>query len=536
MTVRVRRERPDHRRHHRVTAPLYVRVGDSAAVVRAKDWSLGGLRIDGYAGQLPSVGDTLELAMTLPFQGFDISFTAQSRVVRQVPDIRSFAVEFTEIGERELSLMHHFIEDLVRGSMSEVADSIQRIDVPITPVSTEPDPKSEVVVQEKKLPLRQMAWVGVYAGIGFMVFGYMALVLYSNIFRMEVQTAVVSSPMVEVRAQSDGEISFVRAAVGQDIEQGETVIYFADYDLEKQIDLAKLEIQKREAELTHLLQKRATELERMTDYAAVGIKNIEQVKIDVEALEAQHEAATARFQRTRKLLKEGWATRVQLEEASQWLTAARSKLKSRRIELQEQIRLADAGIGKRFYNGRELIGDIGEVDARIKLARYEIALSNQKHEALLKHRERLAVRAPFSGRLARMPKPEHAAVKQGDVIAVFENHSERKVLAYLTQDEVIKIGMGDEASIYFPSLDRSLRGKVVEIDRTKGFHEEVARRYSWRSPDDRSALVALVIDEDYQNLVEQEVSPGLPAIVLFDARSTSPVLAAIWRKVSSLLL
>jgi multidrug resistance efflux pump len=519
-----------------VTAPLFVRVGEDGQVVRAKNWSLGGLRIDDYPGKLPAVGDEIDLAMTLPFQGFDISYNAKARVVRSLDDMRSFAVEFTEIGERELSVMHHFIEDLVRGAMSEVADSIQRIDVPITPVSTDPDPKTDAVVHEKKLPVRQIAWVAVYGAIGFVVFGYMALVLYSNIFRMEVQTAVVSAPMVEVRAQSDGEISFVRASVGQEITQGETVIYFADYDLEKQIDLAKLEIQKREAELTHLLHQRASELERMTDYAAVGIKNIEQVKIDVEALAAQHTTAKTRYQRAKKLLEEGWATKAQLEDAAQWLAQAKAKLESRRVELQEQVRLADSGIGKRFYNGRELVGDIGEVDAKIRLARYEISLSNQRHEALLKHRERLAVRAPFSGRLAQMPKPESAAVKQGDVIAVFENHHERRVLAYLTQDEVIKIGMGDRAIIYFPSLDRSMRGSVVNIDRTKGFHDEVSRKYSWRSPDDRSAQVALQIDEEYAGVVTSEVTPGLPAIVVFNARSTSPILAAIWRKVSALLL
>ncbi|NIO41728.1 MAG: hypothetical protein GTO41_17070, partial [Burkholderiales bacterium] len=55
---------------------------------------------------------------------------AKAEVVRSLDDMRSFAVEYTEIGERELSVMHHFIEDLVRGAMSEVADSIQRIDVP----------------------------------------------------------------------------------------------------------------------------------------------------------------------------------------------------------------------------------------------------------------------------------------------------------------------------------------------------------------------------------------------------------------------
>ncbi|NNE21291.1 MAG: PilZ domain-containing protein, partial [Rhizobiales bacterium] len=130
---------------------MFLRVGDDGPTVRAHDWSLGGFRVDNYPLELPNVGSEIEASMTLPFQGFDISFTAKAKVVRAVPEIKSFAVEYTEIGERELELMHHFIEDLVRGAMSEVADSISRIDVPITPVSTEPDPESTTVVVEKKL-------------------------------------------------------------------------------------------------------------------------------------------------------------------------------------------------------------------------------------------------------------------------------------------------------------------------------------------------------------------------------------------------
>ncbi len=536
MAIRVRRERPDQRRHHRVTAPLFLRVGVDGPSVRAHDWSLGGVRVDNYPEELPKVGSEIDLAVTLPFQGFDISFAAKARVVRAVPGIKSFAVEYTEIGEREQSLMHHFIEDLVRGSMSEVAESIQRIDVPVTPVSTDPDPKNEAVVQEKKIPLRQIAWVGTYAVIGFLVFGYMALVLYSNVFRMEVQTAVIDAPMVEVRAQGDGQIAFVRASVGEAVKKGDTVIYFADFDLEKQIDMAKLDIQRREAELTSLLQKRNAELERMTEYASVGLKNIEQTKLDVEALQARHKAAKSRYERTRKLLRQGYATNAQLDEANQFLAAARSRLASRRVELKEQIRLANTGLGRHFFNGRELLGGMGEVDANIRLARYQISLSHQAHEALLKHRERLAIHAPFDGRLLRLPRPESASVKQGDVVAVFEQYQQRKVLAYLTQDEVIKIGLDDEASVYFPSLGTSVRATVTAIDRTKGFQKEIARRYSWRSPEDRSAEIALSFSAEDEAFIQTQVTPGMPAVVLFEARSTNPILAAMWRKIASLLL
>ncbi len=139
MAVKIKRERPDQRRHHRVTAPLFVRVGGHQ--LRATDWSLGGLRIDGYTGELPMAGAELPFHLTLPFQGFDVSFDIKAEVVRTNPAEKMFAVRYTEIGERERELMQHFIEELVRGSMSDVEDTIQRIDVPVTPARLEPDTK-----------------------------------------------------------------------------------------------------------------------------------------------------------------------------------------------------------------------------------------------------------------------------------------------------------------------------------------------------------------------------------------------------------
>ncbi|MEQ1672813.1 MAG: PilZ domain-containing protein, partial [Hyphomicrobium sp.] len=80
MAVKVKRERPDQRRHHRVTAPLF--VGVDGARLRATDWSLGGLRLDGYPGDLPTPGTEKQFHLTLPFQGFDVSFEVKAEIVR----------------------------------------------------------------------------------------------------------------------------------------------------------------------------------------------------------------------------------------------------------------------------------------------------------------------------------------------------------------------------------------------------------------------------------------------------------------------
>ena len=137
MVVKVRRERPDQRRHHRLTAPLYVTIGPHT--LRAADWSLGGLRLEGYPDRIPELGEAVEMNIALPYQSFAISFEARGEIVRRDPRTGMFALKFTELGERELRILEHFVEELVRGSMTDIEDTIQRIDVPVTPVSTKPE-------------------------------------------------------------------------------------------------------------------------------------------------------------------------------------------------------------------------------------------------------------------------------------------------------------------------------------------------------------------------------------------------------------
>ena len=536
MAIKVKHERPDQRRHHRVTAPLHVALNGASEKYRARDWSLGGLCVEGYPGALPEAGAQVKLNLTLPFQGFDIAFDVEGRVARADDARQAYAIEYTKVGEREMALMQHFIEDLVRGVMSPVADSIHRIDVPVTPVSQKSDAPVQQLVASNSMPVRQMAWVGVYAALGFVVFGYTALVLYSNFFRMEVQTAVVAAPTIKVPARGDGELPYVRVAVGDDIKAGDTLIYFTDYELERDIDKAKIVIEAREAELNSLMLKRVGELETMSEYASVEVKDIAKGRAAVRALKAEAQAADNKASRLKTLLARGLTTQAKVEDAEQWQLAANARLEEKRLDLEEQIRLADTGIGKRFYNGREMMGNIGTVDFDIRTARYNVAIANQSHEALLKHRERLAVKAPFDGKVRELPVPQNGSVKRGDIIAVFEKPDERFVTAFLTQDEVVKVALNDEVSVYFPALNASLRAVVKAVDRTSGFNEEISRRFSWRGAEDRSAEVRLDLADNNDAKLLAEVTPGLPAVVLFVAQSSNPILAAVWRKIASLFL
>ena len=99
-----------------------------------------------------------------------------------------------------------------------------------------------------------------------------------------------------------------------------------------------------------------------------------------------------------------------------------------------------------------------------------------------------------------------------------------EVTAFLDQSEIIHIGMADKAEIYLPSIDKHIRGQVLDINRSVPAVEDKAY-YRWRGDKSRTASVKLrlFLDEN----AEQEVSAGLPAVVTFTKRPKSKILHSI---------
>jgi len=138
--VKINREKACQRLHHRVSTPLSVSIDDRE--YQAADWSLGGFRVskwDRWDDDL--IADSrLDCRFELPFQGFNIAFAVEVKVVRLLAEQQELAVSFVDLDDRQTELLNHFVEQLVRGAMTPVGDTILRIDSPVTPVSTKPDP------------------------------------------------------------------------------------------------------------------------------------------------------------------------------------------------------------------------------------------------------------------------------------------------------------------------------------------------------------------------------------------------------------
>jgi multidrug resistance efflux pump len=533
MAVKVKRERPDQRRHHRVTAPLF--VGVDGTRLRATDWSLGGLRLDGYPGELPSAGTEKQFHLTLPFQGFDVSFDIKAEVVRTGGETKTVAVRFTEIGERERELMQHFIEELVRGSMSDVEDTIQRIDVPVTPAKLEPDSKHiPANMPVRRWPMKTVVMTGIYAVAGLVIFGYAGLLSYTNFFRMEVQTAVISAPVETVIAQSDGEVQWSKVKPGDEVKTGDVVVNVIDNQLQREIELADIEVQERKAQLVYLKNRHMDELDKLRGFATVEMKNVKQSKVELDGLQEQLKLAQQQYDRLKGLADKGYATESKLDEARKQVITLKSQLDSRSIELSSRVELADQNIGKRLYNGSNLIGEAADAEDKVRLAEHQMQLAEKKAQAILKERQREAVTAPFDGTVIELPHIDKGRVRKGDTVAIIEQRVNRRVTAFLNQDEILKVGLGDEALLFVPALGETLKGRVREIDRTTGFISEQAARqlpgYQWRGAHDRSAKIMIDFEEPEKVKDASKYRAGMPVVVVFEQRSTNSLLSTLKKK------
>ncbi len=254
--MKITREKACQRLHHRVNTPLAVTIDGST--YKAVDWSIGGLRLSGWNQfDTVSVTDGMECHFSLPFQGFDIAFTTSIEVVRLIEADQEIAFRFIGLDDRQVELMNHFVEQLIRGAMTPIDDTILRIDSPVTPVSTKPDPSPTEEVPVSRWPIKLIGMSVFYLVLGVGVFSLLAKTIFDNFLSIEVAHAYTEKPVEELVSLTDGRISFVNARQHRDISAGEPLFRISSPDLNQQIKDAKIDLEQTKLELESLRKKHA---------------------------------------------------------------------------------------------------------------------------------------------------------------------------------------------------------------------------------------------------------------------------------------
>jgi multidrug resistance efflux pump len=514
--MRVNRERPSQRLNHRVSAPLFIWYGDNR--YETSDWSLGGAAIAKFDQSL-NKGDKIDISVELPFQGFMISFPASVKIHRT--DETVTAAQFTQLPDREKELLRHFLEGLVRGDMTDIGETILRIDTPVTPVPTTNDAVSALDVPPKRWTAKMMITSALYAFAGIGVIGYTATTVFGHYYKMEIETAVVDAPIEKLVATSDGRLATYTVPENFQVNKAQRLISITNPKLEQDIDKAVIGIDRATIALSNYQKQYQQELARLGDYQIAVKSDISRLRNRINSLTRQVSIAKNQKSRFKSLFAKGWTTASQVDEYDVNLISLIAKLDEARLLMREKRILKDSVEQGRFFNGNKVEGRVSDLQAEVNKAADEIILAQDHLSAMYNHRARLDIYAPGQGTVLEYFKSPLNTVKKGEPVALFEKNQARTIKAFLTQEEVIVVGLGDMASAYFPSLKTRKEMFISNIDRTSSYVDEMDSRYEWRGPKDRSAIVTLQFIGLDQEQIRQRFSPGLPVIITFTKRSKS---------------
>ena len=502
MAVKARWERPDRRRFLTVDAPLFVELGNGTRT-RAVEWSLGGLSVADMTAPLPEPGAVETLKLTLPFQGFDVSFLAKVNILERTPSLGAFSAEFVELGERERGLLCHFLDELVRGSMAPVEDTIQRIDVPIAPLP----PEAQSLTDGPGVSASRSANAGfmtaLYVLLGMMMVGYIGLLLYSNLVRFEIDSARLSVPTDRVQVLGEGHVRRAGHAAGATVQAGDVLAYVYDNQLEREIELAEISVKESEAKVAHLQRQAVGDRQRLSP-------NAQRTRLEIDSMVARIQASEQEVRRLAALPRTGQNV-LRLDEARKKLLSFQKSIESKQV-------------------------DLTPLEAVVFQAEQELGFTRQRHKVLVDHRDRLAARAPFDGVVVDMPRADQASVRKGDVIAVVEQRGVPTVTAMLSPADAMRIGLGEQARLYLPSAGTFMTARVMMIDRM-GEAAQTGDRAMTVHAGTNSAThgwsrVELQVDDPKQLMDRSKYRSGMPVVVQFQRRWANALLAAVAKGVS----
>jgi len=369
------------------------------------------------------------------------------------------------------------------------------------------------------------------AGSAAIVYG--GALVYANVVRLEVDAAVIAGAVEPIRAPSDGVMLGVGIKPGSTVANGSRLAKIHDPEVERQVSLASVQLERARHALRQNEAELASEKAKRDDTLVITQAELKAVQAEIASLEEQLVTAKARVERFGGLFAQGFTARQKLEDHTNQHAILNAQLtRARIVEEQRRTLVASAQAG-RFFDGNRITGRLAELEAAVQRARAEIEVATEELRVWQERRATAVVTATGDGRILRVLHGEGSAVRAGETVAVYERNGERTINAFLTQSEVLRVSVGDAATVYIPALRVRLAAHVVAIDRTAGFIDDVESRYTWRQARDsgvrqgdldRTARAVLRLDNDQAEQLRRELEPGTPAVVSFQRRSLDTVL------------
>jgi len=515
--MKIVRERPCQRRHHRVTAPLMVTL-PSGQELRATNWSLGGLRLDGVKEFAAETGEKVELLLCVPFQGYDISFSAVAATSYFDGDLNAMGLEFEHLDEKSHDLLKYFLDDLLRGKMATIGETICRIDVPVTPISTEPEPEASNEVPIRRMSLKRLFIGGAYIVLGLVLISYFGVLIYSNILRMEVRNAVTTVPLSTINMPVDGYLTQLAVEVDDVVRSGERIADVVSPEIENA--LQDLGIRRADAlrNLERLDTRMGLQKERLRVLETVKQTRRDIVKAQISSQKVALRSADSNLER---LLSSSFASEQDLAEAQAEVKIGALKLRELSLQLQQDSFSVEVSSSGSQY-GEAHSSSLSELDLRRDEAISVLLGLDEQIVALERQKENLYLVAPFAGTVVAVASYGQTSLPKFSPVLTLAERVIPEVSAFLNYEQALNVSVDQKASVYLPALDRRVEARVRSIAPILQLNSSNTSFVS-SEQENKGALVKLQLAS--ANAGASEFGGGLSAIVFFPKSLLSNVAA-----------
>ncbi|MHA7774464.1 PilZ domain-containing protein [Roseibium sp. M-1] len=220
------------RQHPRFKLPLMVVIKDRKYM--AADWSVGGVALQN-ADQAFKAGEPVDLTMSFNLQGYAVNLKMNGIVRYNRRDIGRCGIEFTDVTQRQLTLIRYMIDCYISGQLVEAGDVLEFMsrDSSAKARKKELDKAANDDRSRSLLGIVQQVFgFTLTFGLAFLALAYLGVSAFNRIFVFDANSATVESELVSLPAPSSG---FVTSFADKtSFKAGEQVYVFVDIKTQEQ--------------------------------------------------------------------------------------------------------------------------------------------------------------------------------------------------------------------------------------------------------------------------------------------------------------
>lgn len=359
-----------------------------------------------------------------------------------------------------------------------------------------------------------------YSVMGLLLFGALFIIFNTYILHVKIDSAVVSTPIETIVAPASGYIETVYVASGALVKKGAPLFKIGNLELERDYLLARVQLEESQQSVIYYKNLLANEQQRLRVYRDIGSSRVKSAQSLVSLSHQDLVTAKRNLERLRVLHTRHYLSDANWDNEVAKYHSAQERLKEANAQHEIQTNSLNATDKGLYFTGTKIEGSEKDLNAELNTAEQKLKISAERMKIYGSLLKKLIVPAPFDGKVTQVLKSAGNTTDTVKPILFLEHaNSNKKIIAYLTQQEIARIGSTQQVKVFIPALGKSYLGKITEINRTDGFIDVVKAQYRWRDFEiDRSAMVTIDSESINQQGLTNEVFAGMPVIVYFSRR------------------